>query len=127
MSDETTDKTSATPVGALVQQAHGGALRNGGTNKGGPGRPPSAIRASARKRFDKLMPHLSAIVRDETSKDSDKIRAIEVLGRIGLDRAISIEDVKAALRETNHEIYDFLPRDQADALVARLRPIWRKL
>jgi hypothetical protein len=73
------------------------------------------------------MPHLSQIARKETAKDSDKIRAIEVLGRIGLDRAISIEDIKAALKETNREIFDFLPRDQAEALISRLRPIWRKL
>lgn len=32
-----------TPVGAIVPQVHGGALRNGGTNKGGPGAPSSQV------------------------------------------------------------------------------------
>lgn len=32
------------PVGAMIPQAHGGALRNGGTNAGGHGRPSTALR-----------------------------------------------------------------------------------
>lgn len=36
------------PVGALVPQPHGGALRNGGTNRGGSGRPPDKFRDSLR-------------------------------------------------------------------------------
>jgi hypothetical protein len=36
-------------VGALIPQPHGGALRNGGTNRGGPGRPPDAVRAAYRE------------------------------------------------------------------------------
>lgn len=35
-------------TGALIPQRHGGALRNGGTNKGGPGRTPNVIRAKFR-------------------------------------------------------------------------------
>lgn len=47
---ETTDhSTGSIPVGALIPQKHGGALRNGGTNKGGPGRPPNAIRDDFRE------------------------------------------------------------------------------
>lgn len=40
------------PVGALVPQPHGGALRNGGTNRGGPGRPAHAIRDNFRALLD---------------------------------------------------------------------------
>jgi hypothetical protein len=124
MSDEETTEKPRAPSCRSSTAAH---CAMGAPTKGAP-----VVR---RQRFAPRLASVSTsscrtcpkIVRDETSKDSDKIRAIEVLGRIGLDRAISIEDVKAALRETNHEIYDFLPRDQADALVARLRPIWRKL
>lgn len=44
-------KTPAkTPVGIRPQE-HGGALRSGGTNKGGTGRPPSVIRESLRGSF----------------------------------------------------------------------------
>jgi hypothetical protein len=28
------------------------------------------------------------------------------------------------LRETQREMYEFLPRDQADALMAKIRPHW---
>jgi hypothetical protein len=40
---KTTAKTTV-PVGALIPQPHGGALRNGGTNAGGPGRPADLVR-----------------------------------------------------------------------------------
>ena len=36
-------------TGELRPQPHGGALRNGGTNKGGSGRPPSEIRSACRE------------------------------------------------------------------------------
>ncbi|MHC4066312.1 MAG: hypothetical protein ACYSUI_17685 [Planctomycetota bacterium] len=44
---KTTAKTTPA-VGDLVPQAHGGALRHGGTNKGGPGRPRSEVQAELR-------------------------------------------------------------------------------
>lgn len=47
---KTTDEPTV-PVGALVKQAHGGALRNGGTNRGGPGVAPSALRERLRGSF----------------------------------------------------------------------------
>lgn len=121
------DAPQAPQLPGKVVQAHGGALYAGGVPGNNGGRPPSAIRATARESLDKLMPRLNTIAKARKSKDSDKIRAIEVLAKIGMDRAVSIEDVKEALRETTREIYEFLPRDQADALVARVRPIWRKL
>lgn len=43
---QSTAKTLA--VGELRPQPHGGALRNGGTNKGGTGRPPDAFKAMCR-------------------------------------------------------------------------------
>lgn len=39
-----TTGTSAVPVGAMIPQPHGGALRNGGPNAGGSGRPRNEIR-----------------------------------------------------------------------------------
>lgn len=128
---ESTGKSTAlgsrAKVGEPMPQAHGGVLRRGGTNKGGTGRPPSEIRASCRERFDKLVPKLGRIASAKTSKDSDKIKAIEVLGRFGMDRAVSIVDVKSALKSTTEEIRDFLKPEQADALLARIQPHWRKL
>lgn len=51
--DKSTGESSAVPVGALVPQPHGGALRNGGTNKGGTGRPPDAWKAKMRELADR--------------------------------------------------------------------------
>jgi hypothetical protein len=49
---ESTEKSTGAnplPVGALRPQPHGGALRNGGTNKGGTGRPPDEFKALCRE------------------------------------------------------------------------------
>ena len=48
----------------LIPQPHGGALRNGGTNKGGTGRPKNEIRDTARRNFDEAMPLLEEIKQD---------------------------------------------------------------
>ena len=61
---ETTAK-STVPVGELVPQPHGGAIRNGGTNKGGPGRPASALREALRGSFEERMAVLESIVDGE--------------------------------------------------------------
>lgn len=45
-------KTPAKSPVALVPQKHGGALRIGGTNKGGPGRPPDEFKAALAKLAD---------------------------------------------------------------------------
>jgi hypothetical protein len=37
-------KTTGKTTGELIRQPHGGALRNGGTNRGGTGRPPKAFK-----------------------------------------------------------------------------------
>lgn len=52
-------------MGALVPQPHGGALRNGGTNEGGPGRPPSAIRELLRGDFSDRRETLKSIADGE--------------------------------------------------------------
>ena len=44
-----TTAKSTVEVGTLVPQAHGGALRHGGTNKGGPGRPSNAFKKGLEK------------------------------------------------------------------------------
>lgn len=106
----------------------GGTLRRGNPgNKGGRGRAPSEIRAACREKFDKLLPKLDRIARAKTSKDSDKVRAIDVLGKYGMDQSVSLVDVKACLRQTTEEIREFLPPDQAEVLLGRIRPIWLNL
>lgn len=128
MSDLEGDAPTPAPIGSLsIEGRNGGRLRNGGTNKGGHGQPPSAVRAMAREKFAALVPKLDRLARRRKTSDRDVIRAIDVLGKYGMDRAISIEDVRACLKEQSAEIYDFLPREHADALMARLKPIWKKL
>ncbi len=84
--EKTTDETTV-PVGALIAQEHGGALRNGGTNKGGTGRPPNALRGSMREILEKGLPHLEEFVTGdrEGAKPSDQLRAIEIAAKFGLD------------------------------------------
>lgn len=48
------------PLGELVPMPHGGALRNGGTNRGGSGRPPATIRARSRAMYDLVLDELEA-------------------------------------------------------------------
>ena len=83
--------------GELVAQPHGGALRHGsqpGTNKGGTGRPPSAVRETLRMSFEQRIPILEAIVDCDEAKDSDRIKAAEVMARYGgVDKiALTVEE-----------------------------------
>lgn len=48
------------PVGSLIRQPHGGALRYGGTSAGGSGRPPLAIRARSRAMYDRILDVIEA-------------------------------------------------------------------
>jgi hypothetical protein len=48
-SKQSTAKSTDVPVGALIPQPHGGAIRNGGTNAGGTGRPPDEVRRAYRE------------------------------------------------------------------------------
>ncbi len=86
--EKTTKKTTTPEVGSLVPQPNGrGALRYGGTNKGGTGRPPNALRGSMREILEKGLPHLEEFVTGdrEGAKPSDQLRAIEIAGKFGLD------------------------------------------
>jgi hypothetical protein len=125
----TAKKSGKKSGGKLVRQEHGGAIRRGSKkgNTPGPGRPPSAIRATARMMFDERLPVLSDIAGNRKAKGSDRIRAIDVLGRIGLEQSISIADVRAALELTGAEIRGMLPPDQAEQLIARIRVHWMRL
>lgn len=129
MSDEKkTASETASKADATVPARNGGRLLAGGRpgNRGG-GRTPSEIRRTCREKFDKLVPKLDRIARAKLSKDSDRVRAIEVLGKYGMGQAVSVEDVKACLRQTTEEIREFLPPDQAEVLLGRIRPIWLNL
>lgn len=123
--------------------AHGrGALRVGGTNKGGPGRPPSAIRELCRGAFAERIPILAKIADGEAvakmkidgvetqtliSADvGDRIKAIDQLAKYGLGamKEVSVENVRDRVGQTLDVIYARCSAKQAAAIVAELRPIW---
>ena len=69
----------------LVEQKHGGALKTGGTpgHKCAGGRPPSAVREAARLAFSERLEVLTAIADDEEERASDRLKAIDMLGKYG--------------------------------------------
>lgn len=116
-------------VPTLVPRPDGkGALLSGGMpgNKGG-GRPPSAIRATARNAFDEVLPLITKIVKAKDTKDIDKIRGADVLGRYGMGHPVSIDDVLSRWRQQIDVIREFLPPEQSEPLLAQLRPLWMDL
>lgn len=83
------ENTGANTGPKLVEQAHGGAILQGGNpgNKGGPGRPPSALRERMRGSLEERLKVLEEIADDSDSRPADRIRAVEVLARYGLGSA----------------------------------------
>jgi hypothetical protein len=77
-------KENPLPTGALVPQSHGGALRNGGTNKGGPGRPPSVLREKMRGALVDRIPIAAQIADDPKASQADRLRALDFLAKYGL-------------------------------------------
>ena len=94
---------STVPVGALVPQPHGGAIRNGGTNRGGPGRPKDIVReafllsGAARRpvletiadgklveRYRRVGASGEPIEVETSAGASERIRAVEALLKVGL-------------------------------------------
>lgn len=74
----------------MRKPAHGrGLLRVGGTNKGGPGRPPSEIRKVCREAFEERVPILMAMADDEELEPTVRQKAIDMLGRYGLGTTIT--------------------------------------
>ena len=122
---------SPTPPGALVVPPHGnGKLRHGsrrGTNGGGTGRPPSAIRERLRGSFEERIEVLEEIADDPMQTPADRTRAIDLLAKYGLGttKEITVEHVRDKLQDTIALIREQLPRDQAEPLLERMRTIWR--
>ena len=82
---KTTQKARLTdaPVGSLVPMPNGGALRNGGTNRGGSGRPPESIRARSRDAYERIIEEIEA--RDLTQATLGELAVLaNTTGRYGL-------------------------------------------
>jgi hypothetical protein len=148
-----------TPEVELVPQPHGGALRRGGTNRGGPGMPPSRIRQLAREMFvtrggvnmlgDMMQGVVELPIREvcpkcsyeptheerlqalkDRVKPSDRIRAADVLQKIGMSTAVSVDDVRARLIEQVRSMRAWakeagLTSPQVEQLLDELDSVWR--
>lgn len=125
---ETTDETPA--VGSLIPQAHGGALRYGGTNAGGPGVPKSSIREECRKAFRESIPNIARIAKGRPTNPenplsvvtaSEVVRAIDVLGKYGLGEAkVLVPDELKSLFVEVLISCDYLTGEQHDDICKRL-------
>lgn len=135
MSDDANDGQGG--ENELNQQPHGGALVRAGYRR--PATPtPNDVRQLARKRFYQVVPQLNRIARNANRKTksgatkrsyrvADQIRAAALLGQYGMDNHVSAADVRDALRQTTAEIREFLPPDQAQALLSKIAPHWLEL
>lgn len=114
------------PVGALIPQPHGGAIRNGGTNIGGTGRPPSAIRASLREDFDTRRKILNEIADDTDAPRAERIKAVETIGKFGLGttKEVTVEHVRERLKATLAILREELNEGEYERIRERLRPVW---
>lgn len=138
-----------TPNGSLVVPPHGrGKIRRGSLpgNPAGPGRPPSAIRESARLAYDARLDFLTKVIDGEMVEQkvqapgapepliirrsadlNDRLAAMKELRTVGIGtlKEISSEEVRERLALTLREIQAKLPKDQAEELIARIEPHWR--
>jgi len=124
--DKSAVETTEVPVGALIPQPHGGALRYGGTNRGGTGRPPSEIRQRLRGSFADRIKILEEIA-DKAEANQDRIRALDILAKYGLGttKELTVEHVQDKLKATLAVISDSLPPDQAESIISKLEAVWR--
>jgi hypothetical protein len=79
---------------ATMPGRNGGTLRRGGNKTPGPGRPPSVIREHAREGFADLIPSLKRIAGDKETSTTDRLRAIDLLGKYGLGTTVTETDTE---------------------------------
>lgn len=142
---KTANKTAKSPInGAEIPLgAHPG---NTGGKPGRSGRPPSALREALRESFEKRIPVLEqiadgvAVVKVKvkgpdgekesealmSASPSDRIRAVDLMGKYGVGTVheVSVDAVRARLRETIGVIRERLPQEKAAELIEALRAIW---
>ncbi len=114
------------PGGSMRPQPHGGMLRTGGTNRGGPGRPPSLISQRCRGSFEECITVLEQIADGELgARTRDRIRAVELLGKYGMTSTpVDLQEVRHRLRATIAAISELPDEDAAAALLTTLEAIW---
>ena len=74
------------PVGALIPQPNGrGALRNGGTHKGGLGRPDLAVRERCKHLFAERVDYPARVVDDVKEATKTRLDAWDKLGKYAFE------------------------------------------
>ena len=129
MSDNGSDNGNKKSVEITkVPQPHGGALNSGGTpgNKGGRSYPLKAKAASALA-YEERIPALASIADDDAERATDRIKAIDILGKhggvgdkVGYDRVL-VDRLGATTANVLHRECPELASD----LLAKLSPAWR--
>jgi len=109
-------------------QPHGGALRNGGTNKGGTGRPSSEIRRMCKEGFADALPVIVKIAKglqptngNPDPSPSEITRALDVLGKYGLGEQkveVTEADIFVALGDVLPQCG--LSKETCDEVLAKL-------
>lgn len=102
---KTTGKSAGPKAKAPAKrpQPHGGALNVGGTpgNRGGTGRPPSAVRARCLGSFDERIHVAEEIASSPAYEASDRLRALDLLGKYaGLQKVEHTGEDSAPIRFT---------------------------
>lgn len=139
------EKLSDHPVGALVPQPHGGALRNGGTNKGGPGRPPEILRNRSRDVFEKWLAWADTVMdqaiaaqqpapegekkNGKPAKVPDETAVLSIgktAGRFGfpLEDMVSRQWVREQLQKQVEVLTNIFPPAEAERALAALSNLW---
>lgn len=111
---------------APVRESNGGLLRIGNPgNVGGPGRPPSDIRAQLRGSFVERIDQLERIA-DGGQGVYPQLRALDVMAKYGLGTTseVTLDDVRGRLARTLDTIRAVLPAAQAERVISALKPIW---
>jgi hypothetical protein len=134
-------RPSGTPdvgeVRDMLPGPSGGKLMRGGNPR--PTNPtPADVAAMARKRLYQVIPQLNRIATNKPRREgrskklkrphstANQLRAIAELRLVAQDRSLSESQISANLMATAAEIYEYLPRDQAQALLAKIGPHWLK-
>lgn len=120
-----------------------GLLRTGNPgNAGGAGRPASAIREHLRGSFADRIKTLEQIADGEalvkmkggdgvevemltSAEVSDRLKALDMMAKFGLGKDVSLDDVKAKLKETLDVIDEECAPETAARIRERLRSVWR--
>ena len=111
---------------ALVPQPHGGALRVGNPgNVGGAGRPPSEIREKLRGSFAQRIGIIEELADDKAVSPSDRLKALDMLGKYGLGKQVDADDVRGRLRSTLDLLERELGPDHYRRLYPLLKEIWK--